>query len=115
MAETEAPASRRKPPVTATPSAWSYRASPRLYVCGESRRFFQVYETLGHLATPRQWLGRKHKVRGPGYARLPDTYLHEKLGLERLTSRTRHHAGVARLRSLEPNTVAKRLRLRGPP
>ncbi len=37
----------------------------------------------------RQWLRRKHKVRGPGYARFSDKYLHEDLGLERLTVRTR--------------------------
>jgi RNA-directed DNA polymerase len=29
----------------------------------------------------RQWLRRKHKVRGWGYSRFPDEYLHEKLGL----------------------------------
>ena len=37
----------------------------------------------------RQWLRRKHKVRGQGTARYPDETLYEELGLTRLTSRTR--------------------------
>jgi group II intron reverse transcriptase/maturase len=32
----------------------------------------------------RQWLCRKHKVQGRGYARFPDTYLHGELGLVQL-------------------------------
>ncbi len=32
----------------------------------------------------RQWLCRKHKMRGPGSSRFPDAYLHETLGLVRL-------------------------------
>jgi len=32
----------------------------------------------------RQWLRRKHKVQGQGYARFPDEYLHEELGLIQL-------------------------------
>jgi len=32
----------------------------------------------------RQWLCRKHKLRGPGSVRFPDAYLHETLGLVRL-------------------------------
>jgi len=39
MVETEAPASRRKPPATATPSAYSHRARRRLYpILGEAYR-----------------------------------------------------------------------------
>lgn len=37
----------------------------------------------------RQWLRRKHKLKGRGTARYPDEYLHEELGLTRLTLRTR--------------------------
>jgi len=32
----------------------------------------------------RRWLGRKHKVPGQGYARFPDEYLHDELGLVQL-------------------------------
>ena len=32
----------------------------------------------------RQWLRHKHKVQGRGYARFPDEYLHETLGLLQL-------------------------------
>ena len=38
----------------------------------------------------RQWLRRKHKVSGKGYARYSDKYLHERLGLVCLTTRTRN-------------------------
>ncbi len=38
----------------------------------------------------RQWLCKKHKVRGSGTARFPDQYLHEKLGLVQLSERTRN-------------------------
>ena len=37
----------------------------------------------------RQWLCRKHKVPGRGLSRFPDAYLYRKLGLVRLTVRTR--------------------------
>ncbi|MDA7949829.1 MAG: reverse transcriptase domain-containing protein, partial [Hyphomicrobiaceae bacterium] len=37
----------------------------------------------------RQWLCRKHKVRGGGFARYPDQHLWNELGLIRLTERTR--------------------------
>ena len=36
----------------------------------------------------RQWLCTKHKVPGSGTARFPDQYLHEELGLVRLSVRT---------------------------
>jgi RNA-directed DNA polymerase len=38
----------------------------------------------------RQWLRRKHKLKGRGTTRYPDSYLYEKLGLVRLSERTRH-------------------------
>jgi RNA-directed DNA polymerase len=38
----------------------------------------------------RQWLRRKHKLQAGGYTRFPDSYLYEKLGLTRLSERTRH-------------------------
>ena len=38
----------------------------------------------------RQWLRRKHKLQGRGTARYPDSYLYEKLGLVRLSERTRY-------------------------
>jgi group II intron reverse transcriptase/maturase len=37
----------------------------------------------------RQWLRAKHKVRGRGTGKFPDTYLHCELGLVRLTRRPR--------------------------
>lgn len=37
----------------------------------------------------RQWLCRKHKVRGQGISRYPDKYLYEELNLVRLSVRTR--------------------------
>jgi group II intron reverse transcriptase/maturase len=37
----------------------------------------------------RQWLSAKHKQPGRGYARFPDTYLYDTLGLARLSVRTR--------------------------
>ena len=37
----------------------------------------------------RQWLRKKHKVRGPGKKRFPDEFLHNELGLIRLAPRTR--------------------------
>ena len=38
----------------------------------------------------RQWLRRKHKVRGPGLTRYPDKFLHQKLGLIELAPLTRN-------------------------
>jgi RNA-directed DNA polymerase len=38
----------------------------------------------------RQWLCAKHKVKNRGLSRFPDRYLHEELGLVRLSDRTRH-------------------------
>ncbi len=38
----------------------------------------------------RQWLRRKHKVRGRGTARYPDEYLYQELNLVRLQERTRN-------------------------
>lgn len=37
----------------------------------------------------RRWLCKKHKVRGTGWSRYPDQYLHEQLGLVCLPKRTR--------------------------
>jgi hypothetical protein len=37
----------------------------------------------------RQWLCKKHKVRGSGTSRFPDTHLYDKLGLVRLSAKTR--------------------------
>ena len=38
----------------------------------------------------RQWLCAKHKVPGQGTSRFPDEYLHQELGLARLSVRTRN-------------------------
>jgi len=38
----------------------------------------------------RRWLCKKHKVRGKGWSRYPDQYLHEQLGLIYLPQRTRN-------------------------
>ena len=35
----------------------------------------------------RQWLCRKHKLKGSGASRFPDAYLHGKLGLVQLAMR----------------------------
>lgn len=40
----------------------------------------------------RQWLCRKHGVQERKYMRFPDPYLHDELGLVRLTERTRNFA-----------------------
>jgi RNA-directed DNA polymerase len=40
----------------------------------------------------RHWLCRKHKVKGRGTSRFPDTYLHQTLGLTRLEGRKRSFA-----------------------
>jgi RNA-directed DNA polymerase len=46
----------------------------------------RAYGAVNYHATSRlrQWLCRKHKVRGPGYSRYPDRYLYQKLGLYQL-------------------------------
>ena len=36
----------------------------------------------------RRWLCKKHKVRGKGWSRYPDQYLHDQLGLIYLPQRT---------------------------
>ena len=36
----------------------------------------------------RQWLCKKHKVRGSGKTRFPDQYLYQELGLVHLSERT---------------------------
>jgi hypothetical protein len=38
----------------------------------------------------RQWLCKKHKVRGTGMSHFPDDYLYQALGLVRLRVRTRN-------------------------
>jgi hypothetical protein len=38
----------------------------------------------------RQWLCKKHKVRGSGTTRFPDQYLYNELGLVQLSKRTRN-------------------------
>jgi hypothetical protein len=38
----------------------------------------------------RRWLCKKHKVKGRGYGRYPNEYLHDRLGLLDLTERPRH-------------------------
>ena len=37
----------------------------------------------------RQWLCRKHKLRGSGTSRYPDAYLYQELGLVQLSAKTR--------------------------
>jgi group II intron reverse transcriptase/maturase len=51
----------------------------------------KAYDGLDHHAQHRlrQWLRRKHKVAGQGYAAFPAEYLYETLGLVRLTRRRR--------------------------
>jgi len=52
----------------------------------------QAYRSVDqHVAVRlRQWLRRKHKLRSSGTSRYPDSYLYEKLGLVRLSERTRN-------------------------
>ena len=38
----------------------------------------------------RRWLCKKHKIRGAGTSRFPDSYLADTLGLARLQKRTRN-------------------------
>jgi RNA-directed DNA polymerase len=38
----------------------------------------------------RQWLRRKHKVQGTGYAQYPGEFFYDKLGLVRLTRTQRN-------------------------
>jgi RNA-directed DNA polymerase len=51
-----------------------------------------AYRSVDRHATRRlrQWLRRKHKLQAGGLTRFPDSYLYEKLGLTRLSERTRH-------------------------
>ncbi|HVT15437.1 MAG TPA: group II intron reverse transcriptase/maturase [Thermoanaerobaculia bacterium] len=51
-----------------------------------------AYRSVDHHAAGRlrQWLRRKHKLKDRGTTRHPDSYLYEKLGLVRLSERTRH-------------------------
>ncbi len=51
----------------------------------------QAYRAVGNHACRRlrQWLCRKHKVAGRGTSRYPDEYLHQRLGLVRLSGRKR--------------------------
>ena len=46
----------------------------------------RAYDAVNYHATSRlrQWLCRKYNVRGPGFSRYPDRYLHQKLGLYQL-------------------------------
>ena len=52
----------------------------------------KAYRNVDHHAAGRlrQWLRRKHKLKDRGFARYPDSYLYEKLGLVRLSERTRN-------------------------
>jgi RNA-directed DNA polymerase len=52
----------------------------------------KAYRSVDHHAAGRlhQWLRRKHKLKSRGTTRYPDSYLYEKLGLVRLSERTRH-------------------------
>jgi hypothetical protein len=51
----------------------------------------KAYRSVDHHAAGRlrQWLRRKHKLKDRGTTRYPDSYLYEKLGLVRLSERTR--------------------------
>jgi group II intron reverse transcriptase/maturase len=50
-----------------------------------------AYHAINAHATQRlrRWLCKKHQVRGKGWSRYPDQYLHEQLGLVHLPTRTR--------------------------
>jgi group II intron reverse transcriptase/maturase len=52
----------------------------------------KAYKAVDHHVCRRlrQWLCAKHKVRGRGASRFPDTYLHQELGLVCLSTRTRN-------------------------
>ncbi len=52
----------------------------------------KAYRSVDHHAQRRlrQWLCRKHKVRGRGETRFPDKYLYQTLGLVQLGPRTRN-------------------------
>jgi hypothetical protein len=51
----------------------------------------KTYRSVDHHARNRlrQWLRKKHKLKGRATSHLPDEYLHQKLGLVCLQSRTR--------------------------
>jgi group II intron reverse transcriptase/maturase len=51
-----------------------------------------AYRAIDCYATQRlrRWLCKKHKVRGSGWARYPNAYLYEKMGLVRLPQLTRN-------------------------
>ena len=51
-----------------------------------------AYQAIDRYATDRlrRWLCKKHKVRGSGWARYPNAYLYEKMGLVRLPQLTRN-------------------------
>src|SRR5262245_46137713 len=52
-----------------------------------SRAYRAIDRHVGHRL--RQWLCAKHKVKGRGTSRFPDQYLYDKLGLIRLSARTK--------------------------
>lgn len=53
-----------------------------------SKAYRAVDAHVGHRL--RQWLRKKHKQSGQGYARYPDEYLYNRLGLIRLTGQKRN-------------------------
>ena len=58
------------------------------YFClGPVSKAYRVVERHARLRL-RQWLGAKHQRRGSVGQRYPDDFLHEELGLVRLTDRT---------------------------
>ena len=60
MVRTEAPASERKPPATATHHACRHRAFPRLYLSTANRREDEEEERTAQLPEP-PWLSRSLK------------------------------------------------------
>jgi hypothetical protein len=52
-----------------------------------SRAYRAIDRHVGHRL--RQWLRAKHKVKSRGTSRFPDQYLDDKLGLIRLSARTK--------------------------
>ena len=51
-----------------------------------------TYRAIDAYATDRlrRWLCKKHKIRGGGWSRYPDSYIYETLGLVRLPQLTRN-------------------------